>query len=128
MRLSNFELEVMQLFLRHGELSAPATHELVSADRDVTYSTVKTIIDRLEAKGAIERTAQHGRTIIYGPLIEAGVLQKPLIGDFIKRVFGGNRRPLFSHLLSDESLSADDLRYLESLIREQRKARENDES
>ncbi len=121
MHLSDFELEVMQLFWQQGELSAPATHERVSQRRDVTYSTVKTIIDRLEDKGAIKRVERHGRTIIYAATVAADDLRKPMIKDFIQRVFGGNRQPLFSHLLDDEDLSADDLRYLEQLLSDRRK-------
>src|SRR4029077_10981099 len=55
MRLSEFELEVMAHFWRDGELSAPALFERIGAEKGVAYSTVKTIVDRLEKKGAIER-------------------------------------------------------------------------
>ena len=48
MRLSEFELEVMAHFWRDGELSAPALFERIGAEKGVAYSTVKTIVDRLE--------------------------------------------------------------------------------
>ncbi len=122
MKLSDFELDVLQLFFQHGQLSAPQAHRQIETDRDVTYSTVKTIIDRLEEKQALVRVEQHGRTIIYAAAVKPESLQKPLMGEFIQRVFGGNRRPLFSHLLADESLSDDDLKYLERLLRARKKA------
>ena len=50
MKLSDFELEVMQLLWRQGECSAPELHQLIEKNKTVTYSTVKTIIDRLEKK------------------------------------------------------------------------------
>lgn len=117
MKLSEFELAVMQQFWEHGELSAPAVHEHLGQARGVTYSTIKTIIDRLEEKSALSRSGQHGRTILYTATIAEEQLQKPMVRDFLKRVFGGNRRPMFAQLLDDEQLSSQDIDYLESLIR-----------
>ncbi|MCE2461232.1 MAG: BlaI/MecI/CopY family transcriptional regulator, partial [Pseudomonadales bacterium] len=50
MKLSEFELDVMQQIWRNEECSAPEVHRELGEARDVTYSTVKTIIDRLERK------------------------------------------------------------------------------
>lgn len=116
MGLSDFELAVMQLFWTHGELSAPRTHELVSDDRPVTYSTVKTIIDRLEKKDALQRVEQHGRTIIYAPAINRDAVQRPLVREFVSKVFGGDRSPLFSYLLDQDSLSDDEVKAIKSLL------------
>ncbi|MET1254850.1 BlaI/MecI/CopY family transcriptional regulator [Aliikangiella maris] len=91
-------------------------HEKIMEKRDVTYSTVKTIIDRLEKKQAIQRVDQSGRTIFYGALIQPARTKKFLIQSFIQRVFGGQNRPLFNHLLNEEALSIDDIKYLEKLI------------
>lgn len=116
MSLSEFELEVMQLFWTHGELSAPRAHELVSSERPVTYSTVKTIIDRLEKKEALQRVEQHGRTIIYAAAIEREAVQKPLVRDFVSRVFGGDRSPLFSYLMDQDELSDNEIEAIQKLI------------
>ncbi len=105
------------MFWQSAELSAPDAHRLIEQSRSVTYSTVKTIIDRLEEKGALMRSAQHGRTIIYRAAIDAEQVRKPLVGDFLNRVFGGNRKPLFSHLLEDEALSDEDIEHIKSLLR-----------
>jgi BlaI family penicillinase repressor len=70
MRLSEFELDVMTHFWNDRELSAPELFERIGAERGVAYSTVKTIVDRLEQKGAIERVSNRGRTIVYSPLVK----------------------------------------------------------
>lgn len=126
MKLSSFELEVMRLVWRDKEVIAPELHKELQQDRDITYSTVKTILDRLEAKGAIRRIRTYGRTILYGPLIEEGELAKPMVKDLLRKVFGGEARPMISHLLNDEDLSLDDLSYLEKLIAKKRKNLEED--
>ena len=115
-RLSDFELDVMAHFWSDRELSAPELFERIGAERGVAYSTVKTIIDRLEQKGAIERVANRGRTIVYSPTIKRERLRKPLVKTFVRRMFGDDLRPLFAQLVQDEKLSEEDLVYLRELV------------
>jgi len=115
-RLSEFELDVMTHFWSDHELSAPELFERIGNARGVAYSTVKTIIDRLEAKGAIERVSNRGRTIIYSPIVKRERVRKPLVKAFLRRLFGNDLRPLFAQLLQDEKLSAEELEYLRKLV------------
>ena len=121
MELSDFELEVMQLFWEKPNASAPTIHQIIEKKRSVSYSTVKTIIDRLEKKGALTRSDQQGRTIFYSPSVEKNQLRKPMIKDFIKRVFLGESKPLVAHILQEEELSLDDISYLEALLEQRKK-------
>ncbi len=119
-RLSEFELDVMTHFWRDREISAPELFERIGAERGVAYSTVKTIVDRLEQKGAIERVANRGRTIVYAPAIKRDRLRKPLVKTFVRRMFGDDLRPLFAQLVQDEKLTAEELDYLRELVAEAR--------
>ena len=121
MSLSNFELEVMQLFWEMNEATAPQMHKIIAQRRDVKYSTVKTIIDRLEKKQSIKRSRTQGRTILYSPINEKKSVRTPLIKDFIKRVFLGKSRPLAVHILEQEDLDLEDIEYLESILKERKK-------
>jgi BlaI family penicillinase repressor len=122
-RLSEFELDVMTHFWSDGELSAPQLHERIGGQRGVAYSTVKTIVDRLEQKGAIERVANRGRTIFYAPAIKRERVRKPLVKAFLRRLFGNDLRPLFAQLLQDEKLSGEELEYLRKLVAEAERSR-----
>ncbi|GHE91547.1 BlaI/MecI/CopY family transcriptional regulator [Thalassotalea profundi] len=121
MSLSDFELEVMQLFWEICEASAPQIHKIIMQKRDVKYSTVKTIIDRLEKKDAIKRSRSEGRTIYYLPVMEKQNVRTPLIKDFINRVFLGKSRPLAAHILAQEDLDLEDIEYLEAVLKERKK-------
>jgi len=121
MRLSEFELEVMQLFWSQPRLSAPEAHAQLGEDKGVTYSTIKTIIDRLEKKGALQRQAKQGRTIYYQANIQPQAIQKPMLRSFIEKVFGGKRDSLLVHLMEDEPLNADDIAYLEQILEKKKK-------
>jgi BlaI family penicillinase repressor len=116
MKLSEFELTVINLLWKLKESTAPELHKQIIKNKKVTYSTVKTIIDRLEKKSAIKRIKNYGRTIVYAPAIEQESLKKPMIKKFIEKVCAGNPRLLLNHLLEDEKLSDDDIEYLQSII------------
>jgi BlaI family penicillinase repressor len=123
MRLSEFELDVMAHFWRDGELSAPALFERLGDARGITYSTVKTIIDRLEEKGALVRVATQGRTIFYVPSIKQEKIRKPLVKSLVRRLFGNDVRPLLAQLLREERLSDEDIDYVQTLLEEARRSR-----
>lgn len=118
MKLSELELEVMRLVWRDKEVIVPDLHAELEKDREITYATVKTIVNRLEEKGAIARIRTYGRTILYGPLVNENALVKPIVKNVLRRLFADNARPLISHLIRDEKLSMEDLEYLKSQIAE----------
>lgn len=60
MKLSDFELEVMQIMWTDGPMIATEVHQAIAEKRKVAYSTVKTIIDRLEEKERLEETEPTG--------------------------------------------------------------------
>ena len=120
-KLSNFELEVMQFIWDAGEIVAPDVHKLISANRKVSYSALKTIFDRLEEKGAIRRVRTYGRTILWGAAIQREDVAGSLVSDFMTRIFGGKVRPLMSHVLQKEDLTMDDISYLEALLEARKK-------
>lgn len=124
MKLSNLELEVMRLIWRDREVIVPDLYAELEKDRKISYATVKTIVNRLEEKGAVERIRTYGRTILYGPLIRESELARPIVKDVLRRLFAGEARPMISHLLKAEKLSVEDLEYLESQITEELQKRE----
>jgi len=118
MRLSDFEIDVLTRFWEHDRLSAPELFREIGETRGVTYSTIKTIVDRLEDKGAIRRVDTAGKTIIYSAAVTRERVREPLVKSFVGRMFGKDRRPLFAQLLRDEKLSDDEISYLRQLIDE----------
>ena len=123
MKLSDFETEVLQVFWQQSQASAPEVHKVIIETKEVTYSTVKTIIDRLEKKGAIQRVAQNGRTIFYAAAASANSMRKPMLDNFINTVFGGNSRLLMNHLIENEALSQEDLNYLQAVVNKTKDAK-----
>jgi BlaI family penicillinase repressor len=120
MKLSEFELDVMNIFWQAGKASAPEVHERIKFDKDVSYSTVKTIIDRLEQKTALTRADQQGRTIYYAPAIEREALSTPLLKGFLKRMFAGDPHKMVAQLLANEQLNNSEIEQLEKMLAAQK--------
>lgn len=119
LRLSGFELEVLQQIFSRGTATAPEVHGALSESRTLSYSAVKTIFDRLERKGAIRREDQVGRTIVYAADVAEDRLRASLVRDFLSRVFPhGDRKPLFNALVRDTDLSPEEVQYLRNLLDE----------
>jgi len=116
-KLSNFELDIMACFWDHRQLSAPDVHRLLGVERGVTYSTIKSLIDRLESKGALMRAETRGRVIYYRAALQQDKVRRPLVKSFLRRLYGGDLRPLFAQLLTEEPLSDEELAYLRELLK-----------
>lgn len=115
-KLSDFELAVLQHLWRLKQASTPELHREIAKTRDAKYSTVRTIVDRLERKCAIERVAHQGRAVVFKPLLTEADVSLPMTRKFVERVLGGDSRPLLSHLLDNVALDSEDIAYLESVI------------
>ncbi|MDE3271847.1 BlaI/MecI/CopY family transcriptional regulator [Pseudoalteromonas sp. SSM20] len=116
MKLSDFELDVMQLMWQHEPCTATEIHQLLSQDKDVAYTTIKTIIDRLEKKGAVERADKQGRAIVYRSKVQQSTLSSQETPSFMQRFFSGNSRSLIAHFIKEEELNEDDINYLQDLL------------
>lgn len=116
MKLPALELEVLQYICATATATAPDVHALIAKKRDTAYSTIKTVFDRLEKKGAIYRKSRIGRTTIYAAKVDEQTVQFSLLEDFVKRVFPKDKTPLFNTLIRDSSLSDDEVNYLKQLI------------
>ena len=102
-------------------MTAPEMHQKIAETRKVAYSTVKTIIDRLEEKKAVHRQRTYGRTILYAHLVEKDALSRPMVHSFIEKLFPGSLRPLFNHILEEDKISLEDVDYLEQVLAAKRK-------
>lgn len=85
-----------------------------------TLATVKTLLSRLLAKGAIAAEAE-GRRFNYSPVLERDAVAGRQAGKLIEKLFGGRVSPLVAQLAEQRDLHADDIAELEALIRRLKK-------
>lgn len=116
-RISEAEHAVMEVLWEEHPLTAAEVAERAGPKRGWSVHTVKTLLSRLLAKGAITHEAD-GRRFLYRPAIERDAYVGRESEKLLDRLFGGRVTPLIAHLAERRSLSADDIAELEALLKE----------
>ncbi len=115
MKLTKLEMEIMDALWQAGSASVREVQELLPQKRRPAYTTVQTIVYRLEDKGAVRRTKKIGNAYIFEPLITRQSVHRRLITDLLD-LLGGSARPLMSHLIESGHLTLENVRELESTL------------
>jgi BlaI family transcriptional regulator, penicillinase repressor len=103
-RLSRLELRIMAALWEHGAASVREIQEALPEQGRPAYTTVQTIVTRLEAKKAVRRLRKIGNAHIYEALVTRGATQRRLVDELLG-FFGGRAAPLMSHLVESGQLT-----------------------
>jgi BlaI family transcriptional regulator, penicillinase repressor len=124
-KLTRFEIEIMDALWDLGSASIREIHEELPERKRPAYTTVQTIIRRLEEKGAVRQSKQIGNAHIFEPLMTREAAHRRLIDDLLE-LFGGSARPLMAHLAEAGKLTLEDVKELENLLMERERSPEPD--
>jgi BlaI family transcriptional regulator, penicillinase repressor len=113
-KLSKFDLRILEALWQHGKASIREIQEAFPEPRPA-YSTIQTIIYRLEAKGAVRRVRRIGNADIFEPLIARDVTRLKIL-DEILSFFGGKAQPMMAQLAEAGKLTLEDVRELERTL------------
>jgi BlaI family transcriptional regulator, penicillinase repressor len=117
-RITDAELDVMEALWGAAEpLTAAEIAERIDQTRDWTLATVKTMLSRLAAKGAISYRVE-GRRFLYSPAIERQSYVGSESRRFVDKLFGGRLSPLVARLAEEDSLDDDDIAAIEAILKE----------
>ena len=119
LKLTRFELEMMDALWDLGSGSIREIHDALDERSHPAYTTVQTIIRRLEEKGAVRLVKKVGNALVFEPIVTRREAHRRWIDELLE-LFGGSARPLMSHLVEAGKLSLDDVRELESLLADQK--------
>jgi BlaI family penicillinase repressor len=122
-KLSKLELTVMQALWAHGASSVREIQDAFPAKRRPAYTTVQTVLYRLEAKRAVRRTKKIGNAHIFEPVITETAAQRKLVDELLG-LFGGSVQPLMSHLIQTGRLTVEDIDDARAALREVDKRKE----
>jgi BlaI family penicillinase repressor len=116
-RLTRLELQIMEALWTCGPCAVREVLERFPEDARPAYTTVQTMLTRLEAKKAVRRTRKIGNALIFEAAITRASAQHRLIDEFLG-LFGGRAQPVMAHLIETGRLTLDDVREAERLLRE----------
>jgi BlaI family penicillinase repressor len=114
-RLSPLELQLMDILWRLGEAAVREVQEAIPDKKRPAYTTVQTILNRMEEKGAVRKTRKIGNAWIFEPAINRKRTHERLIDDFLD-LFGGSATPVVSHLIESGKLTLEDLKAIEERL------------
>ena len=117
-RISDAELDVMEALWAAGQpLTAAEVAERIDVDRGWTLATVKTMLSRLVAKGALKHR-EDGRRFLYSPAIKREAYVGNESRRFVEKLFGGRLSPLVARLAEEDGLDQKDIAEIEALLKE----------
>lgn len=111
-KLTKLELELMNILWRLREASVREVQQAIVHRKRPAYTTVQTILLRLEEKGAVRRTRKIGNAFMFEPAITRKSAYRRLFDDFLELI-GGSPQPLVAHLIESGKLTLEDLKALE---------------
>ena len=115
-RLSKLELKIMDALWTRGPLSVREVQESVSAERQPAYTTVQTMISRLERKGAVRKVRKIGNAFLFEAAIPRESTRRRMVDELLD-FFGGRTQLLISHLIETRQLSLKDVQEAELALR-----------
>jgi BlaI family transcriptional regulator, penicillinase repressor len=117
-RISDAELEVMEaLWASRRPLTAIDVADLIPAERGWSLATVKTMLSRLSAKGAVSYR-EEGRRYLYAAAIERDSYVGKESRRFVDQLFGGRLSPLVARLAEEDALDEQDIAAIEAILKE----------
>ncbi|MBZ5611012.1 MAG: BlaI/MecI/CopY family transcriptional regulator [Acidobacteriia bacterium] len=99
------ELECLKVLWRLGQGNVKDVRRELIASRNLAYTTVMTVLDRLARKGCVVRR-KVGRSFLYSPVLNRDSLCRLAIRDLVDSFFEGSEDALLRYLRSGETSTA----------------------
>jgi BlaI family penicillinase repressor len=115
--LSDLQLAVMRTLWNKPGSSTSEVAEILRCSRNLAYTTVSTLLTRLEKRGLISAT-RDGRQLVYRAVVSEFEIKKSMVSDLLASLFQGSANELVSHLVDEKEIKASDLEKIRQLFEE----------
>ncbi len=113
------EFSILKLLWEQGPLTVREIREQMTADAEIPYTTVLSLVQLMEQKGYLKHRKE-GKTHRYSATVRQGAMTKRLLNDFISRFFDASPESLVMSLLDSSIVDEDTLDQLQSEIGDRR--------
>jgi predicted transcriptional regulator len=113
--LTDREADVMRVLWEHGPSVVNEVKDLLADD--LAYTTVLTILRTLEQKGYVKHE-EEGRVHRYSAAVKETAARKSALQHLTSKLFKGSAELLFTHLVSDQKLSKDQIERMRAVLNE----------
>jgi BlaI family penicillinase repressor len=115
-KLSSLELQIMETLWTRSEASIREIQDAFPEPARPGYTTVQTMVYRLEAKGVVRRVRKLGNFHMFAATVTRDAAQRRLVDDLLA-MFGGDSRPVVAHLIEAGKLTLDDVEFAERTLK-----------
>jgi BlaI family transcriptional regulator, penicillinase repressor len=115
-KLTKLELQIMEALWTQGRASIREIQETFPEKYRPAYTTVQTIVYRLEGKKAVRRVKKVGNFHIFEAAVSRTAAQRRLVDELLA-LFGGRSQPVMAHLIESGKLTLQDVKEAEKLLR-----------
>ena len=91
------ELECLKVLWNLGKGSVKDVRQGLTANRNLAYTTVMTVLDRLARKGGVARR-KVGRSFLYEPVLSREALRRLAVRDLVDCFFEGSEEALLAYM------------------------------
>ena len=121
-RLSRAEVRILEQYWKLGTCTVREVLESLPKDEQVAYTTIQTLVYRMEKKGALHKVKKIGNAQLFKPAIDQDQHRTRLVRDLLE-LFGGSPRLLVSNLLETGDLTLKDLKLLQTAASQSKNGR-----
>ena len=115
-KLTGLELKIMGTLWSRGPSSIRELLEALPKNEQLAYTTVQTVVYRLEAKKVIRRTGRLGNADVFDAVVSWDSAQHRMIDDLVA-LFGGRRMPIVMHLIESGKMTHEEVREARAALR-----------
>jgi BlaI family transcriptional regulator, penicillinase repressor len=121
--LSKLELQIMDVLWCSEHASIREIQESFPEKHRPAYTTIQTMVYRLETKKAVRRVKKVGNFHVFEAAISRDIAQRKLVDDLLA-LFGGRTQPVMAHLIESGKLTLSDIKEAEKTLRKLAERRE----
>ena len=116
-KLTPLELQIMDILWTNGPCAVREVQEQFPEDSRPAYTTVQTVMYRLETKKVARRTGKIGNAHIFEAVASRVSVQRRLLDELLG-LFGGRAQPMMVYLAETGQLTMDDVREAERVVQD----------
>jgi predicted transcriptional regulator len=115
-RLTRLELQILEVFWQQGACSVREVQEAFPESARPAYTTVQTVVYRLERKKALRCVKRIGKANVFEAVILRKDAQRRLVDELLA-LFDGRAKLVMAHLVESGELTLKDVMEAENTLR-----------
>jgi BlaI family transcriptional regulator, penicillinase repressor len=116
-KLSRLELRIMETLWTKGPSSIRELQETFPEDQRPAYTTVQTVVYRLEWKKAVRRARKISNAHVFEAVVSRNSIERRMIDELVG-LFGGRALPIVTHLIDSGKLTREEVREAQKALRD----------